>query len=203
MRKSFLSTAVLILAFSAGALLFLLWPRSDDGTATGAGTGPELAQGATRKIKAMLFYVSADGARLVPVERDVPFGEDTAEQARRIVEAQLASPPPEVASAIPPGTSLRALYVTDRGQAFVDLSREVTAAHPGGSVNEILTVYSIVEALTANLPAISTVQILVDGREVDTLAGHVDLRRPLSKSTMWLESAQPAVAARPAGASRP
>jgi hypothetical protein len=26
------------------------------------------------------------------------------------------------------------------------------------------------------------VQILVDGREVDTLAGHIDLRRPLQRN---------------------
>jgi hypothetical protein len=31
------------------------------------------------------------------------------------------------------------------------------------------------------------VQVLVDGREVDTLAGHVDLRRPLAKKLSWVE----------------
>ena len=30
------------------------------------------------------------------------------------------------------------------------------------------------------------VQILIDGKEVDTLAGHVDLRRPLAKSLEWV-----------------
>ena len=30
------------------------------------------------------------------------------------------------------------------------------------------------------------VQILVDGKEVDTLAGHVDLRHPLTKSLEWV-----------------
>ena len=32
------------------------------------------------------------------------------------------------------------------------------------------------------------VQILVDGREVDTLAGHVDLRRPLPAGASWIRS---------------
>jgi spore germination protein GerM len=190
MRRSVLSIAVLLVALSTGLLLFLLWPRATDGGGEDHGARPQHA-GATRKIKVTLFYVSADGARLVPTEREVPFGDGTVEQARRIMEAELAPAPTSMTSAIPPGTSLRALYVTERGQAFVDLSREATAAHPGGSVNEILTVYSIVDALTANLPAISAVQILVDGHEVDTLAGHVDLRSPLSKSTTWLEQAQP------------
>jgi hypothetical protein len=40
--------------------------------------------------------------------------------------------------------------------------------------------------VTENLPAIRSVQILVDGREVDTLAGHVDLRRPLPRGASWI-----------------
>ena len=40
--------------------------------------------------------------------------------------------------------------------------------------------------LTVNLPAVTRVQILVDGKEVDTLAGHVDLRHPLAKSLEWV-----------------
>ena len=46
--------------------------------------------------------------------------------------------------------------------------------------------YTIVNALTDNLPAITAVQILIDGHEVDTLAGHVDLRRPLRKNLEWV-----------------
>src|SRR5436190_491727 len=57
---------------------------------------------------------------------------------------------------------------------------------PAGSLDEILTVYTIVNALTVNLPAITRVQILIDGKEVDTLAGHVDLRHPLAKSLEWV-----------------
>jgi spore germination protein GerM len=84
-------------------------------------------------------------------------------------------------SVIPKGTTLRAFFVTERGDAFVDLSREVTTAHPGGSLTELLTVHAIVNAVTTNLPAVQRVQIMVDGKEVDTLAGHVDIRRPLSR----------------------
>ena len=79
------------------------------------------------------------------------------------------------------------MFVTERGDAFVDLSAARSSAkHPGGSLDEIFTVYTIVNALTVNLPAIQRVQILVDGKEVDTLAGHVDLRHPLAKSLDWV-----------------
>jgi spore germination protein GerM len=122
---------------------------------------------------------------LVPLAREVNFGATPAEQARAIIEAQLAAAPPQV-SAIPAGVTLRDVFITERGDAFVDLSEDVSARHPGGSLDEIFSVYTIVNALTVNLPAIARVQILVDGKEVDTLAGHVDLRHPLAKSLEWV-----------------
>jgi germination protein M len=72
--------------------------------------------------------------------------------------------------------------VSERGDAFVDLGPEIVSGHPGGSAAELLTVYALVNAVTSNLPAIGRVQILVDGREIESLAGHVDLRRPLRRN---------------------
>ena len=63
---------------------------------------------------------------------------------------------------------------------------EVSTRHSGGALDELLTIYTIVDALTVNLPAITRVQILIDGKEVETLAGHVDLRHPLAKSLQWV-----------------
>jgi spore germination protein GerM len=143
---------------------------------------PPAPQAAGRKIKAQLLFVSEDGTRLRSVEQDVPYAELPIDQAREILNAQMAPPAPPLVSAIPAGTSLRALFITPQGQAFVDLSPEVAGGHPGGSVSELLTIYTVVHALTLNLPAVTSVQLLVDGKEVDTLAGHVDLRRPLAKS---------------------
>ncbi len=135
------------------------------------------------RIKATLYFASADGLGLVPVEQEIPLAQGTVAQARAVVEAQLAATPPEpLAATIPEGTKLRGVYVSERNEAFVDLDGTVRAKHPGGSMNELFTVYTIVNAVTANLPDVQQVQLLIDGREVDTLAGHVDLRRPLRKN---------------------
>jgi len=139
----------------------------------------------TRTINATFFYVSDDGMRLVGTERQIPYEEETLAQARRLIEALLEPPPAPLWSPFPEGTSLRALYLTQHGDAFVDLSPEVSAGHSGGSLEELFTVYALVNTLTVNLPAISAVQILVGGREVDTLAGHVDLRHPLEQNLKW------------------
>ena len=172
---------VALLVGLVGVLLFLATRSPDEPPATVAQAPDAAAAGPSRTIKARLFYVSADGMRLTSVERDVPFAEG-AEQAREIVAAQIAPVAEPLVSAVPAGTKLRALFLTERGDAFVDLSREAVSAHTGGTLNELLTVYTIVNALTVNLPAVRSVQILVDGQEVQTLAGHVDLRQPLAKN---------------------
>jgi hypothetical protein len=147
----------------------------------------ERPPGAERKITATLFYISEDGMRLASAKREVPFGATPTEQARQILNEALRPAPAPYVNAIPPATKLRAVFVTGEGEAYVDLSREIASTHTGGSLDELFTVYAIVNALTVNLPAITAVQILVDGHEVDTLAGHVDLRRPLGRNLEWTE----------------
>ena len=142
---------------------------------------------AGRKIKARLLYVADDGVKLVTAEREVPFAEGTVEQAKAIVTAQIEPAAGPLVSAVPTGTALRALFVTDRGEAYVDLSREFATGHTGGTTDEMLSVYTIVNVLTMNLPAIASVQVLVDGKEIETLAGHVDLRRPLAKNVSLMQ----------------
>ena len=170
------------------------WRGNNQATeATAEPTGPPTggATSAERKITATLYYVAEDGMSLVPAQREVTFGEPVVNQARLIVESQLAAVQPPLVSAVPQGTRLRALFVTEQGEAFVDLSSEITTNHPGGALEELFTVYTIVNALTVNLPAITHVQILVDGKEADTLAGHVDLRQPLTKNLTWVKTDNP------------
>jgi spore germination protein GerM len=176
--------AVIVVVARRGIAPFANQPAAKPAAAAAA-PAPAAAPG--RKIKARLFYVAEDGTRLASVERDVAYGEGPDDQAREIIAAQIAPVAEPLVSAIPPGTTLRAVFITKNGDAYVDLSREARTAHPGGTVNELLTVYTIVNALTVNLPAVNAVQVLVDGKEVDTLSGHIDLRRPLAKNLSWVE----------------
>jgi spore germination protein GerM len=156
------------------ALERLSQPAGPDGAVT-----PVASVEATAHITATLFYGTEEGDSLVGVRREVALAEGVVAQGKQILVAQLQPPPAPYVATIPAGTTLRAFYATDRGDAFVDLSKEVSAAHTGGSLSEMLTVHAIVNAVTTNLPAIKRVQILIEGREVDTIAGHVDIRRPL------------------------
>jgi hypothetical protein len=199
MRRALPVAGIVAVAAVAAWVLFIGLPRwygPKRAVETPAPAAP--LPGAERKITAILYFISEDGMSLVGVQREVPFGDPIVEQTRRIVEAQLAAPPEPLATAVPGGTTLRGVYVTERDcdaagagckrDAFVDLSIEARTKHTGGALDELFTIYAIVDAVTVNLPAISRVQILVDGKEVDTLAGHVDLRHPLEKNLKWVKT---------------
>jgi hypothetical protein len=141
-------------------------------------------------ITATLFVAADDGTSLRAVRREVPFADGVLAQGRQILLQQLTAPPRPYVSVIPPGTTLRAFFISERGDAFVDLSGEAASAHPGGAVNELLTVQAIVHAVTDNLSAVQRVQILVDGHTVDTLAGHLDLRQPLVRDPAVLSTSR-------------
>ncbi len=161
------------------------YPAEGPGVSTG---GADEGSAAGAQTVSTLYYVSGDGMRLVGVPRRLARRANPTAQARAILEQQLADPPPPLVSPIPPGTGLRAVYLTGDGDAFVDLTEEIALGHSGGSREELFTVYAVVNALTTNLAAVDAVQILVDGVEVDTLVGHVDLQRPLRQNLDLLEA---------------
>jgi len=175
-----------IAAIGGVSLVLIIWGASALVTQKPAAAptpAPAPAPVETAHITATLFYASSDGRALVPVKRDVPLASGVVEQGRQILLTELQAAPQPYMKVIPDGTTLRAFYVTDRGDAFIDLGPEIVRAHPGGSLNELLTVYALVNAITTNLPAVQRVQLLVDGKEVDAIAGHVDIRRPLIRDT--------------------
>ena len=191
-RRSLVIGAVVLLAIAGGWWLIARGRPSASlpGPAGVPGAAGPAAPADARKITATLYYVSEDGMSLAGVQREVPFGEGVLEQARQIVTAQLGEAPAPLASAIPKGVKLRGLFISSRGDAFVDLSVEARTLHPGGALDELFTVYSIVNALTTNLPAVTRVQLLIEGKEVDTLSGHVDLRHPLQRSLKWVQTSE-------------
>ena len=86
----------------------------------------------------------------------------------------------ELVSVVPPGTKVKSVSVKER-TAFVDFSGELIKRGFGSSSMEILTVGAIVNTLT-EFPDVEKVQILVEGKKVSTLFGHLDVSDPLSRS---------------------
>jgi hypothetical protein len=73
------------------------------------------------------------------------------------------------------GSEVRNIYLVDPGLAVIDLNQAFADGHRSGILVEELTVASLAETLSANLPGITRVKFLVEGKQRDTLAGHADL----------------------------
>jgi hypothetical protein len=76
---------------------------------------------------------------------------------------------------LPVGSDIRSVYLVDPGLAVIDINAAFADGHRSGVLEEELTVASLVQTLSANIPGILKVKILVEGKPRVTLAGHVDL----------------------------
>ena len=129
------------------------------------------------------YYPDENATGLVAVEKSI---KDTDNKYQAAVEALMAGTEKKgLANVFPKKAKL--LQVTVSGKvAKVDFSRELQKNFVGGSTGEEMLVGSVVNTLT-EFPEIQKVQILVDGQEVETLSGHMDLSQPLPRMTELLK----------------
>ena len=86
---------------------------------------------------------------------------------------------------LPAETKVKSIIVRDK-VAQVDFSADLTTKKGGGSASEILAVSAIVYTLT-EFPGVERVQIMIEGKKVATLYGHMDLSEPLGRIAGMLQ----------------
>ena len=67
----------------------------------------------------------------------------------------------------------------------LDFNARLVNGHPGGSLSELLTVYALVDSVSANFPHLRQVRLLVDGQPRETLKGHIDISQPVAADFSW------------------
>jgi len=142
---------------------------------------------AIERLLVMIYYPALEAEGLIGEVHEIFNTAAPGDRAKQIVADLISGPTTDLAlRAIPPGTRLRQIFVLEGGIAFVDFSKDLEQAIAGGSTHELLAVYSIVNSLVLNIPDIRRVGILINGRPVETLNGHLDLRRPLPPDTSYI-----------------
>jgi hypothetical protein len=160
--------------------------------------------------EAVLYFAGSDG-RLYAESRELPVG-TPAERARLLVAGLLSGPEGGASSGLraplPAGSHIEQVYLLGT-TAVLDLRPPAPrAANPDetppagpptpaearlrrlsyGSMQELLAVYSLVNTVVLGVEGIDSVQLLWDGRQPETFAGHVDTTRPLSADPSYLAS---------------
>jgi hypothetical protein len=189
-RQSLLLPLIVIgtvVAVAAGAFLWRHW--------SSVGTAPvpvptEEPQGAqpvrSDEPLPLTLFVPADGL-LVPVGFSAVSQPEVQIEAREAVAAVLSDARGSRAAVLN-GIRIREFYLDRSGTAYLDLSTTDPGGVRGSAWDELLAVYSLVNTLTRNFTEVRQVRFLLDGREAQTLAGHIDLTRSFVQRTDLVRS---------------
>jgi len=185
LKKNLVTAAVLV--FTVFAVYLIIRFMMPGGHISPPGEGglsqPVVSEPQTREMD--LFFADATGRRH-SIERREVSGDTSEDLLKNVVEELIKGPSDEERMrTLPESTLVRAVFAREH-TVWVDLGGAIQDEHPGGAWTEVLAVYSIVNTLTENFPGVSYVQILINGRESETFAGHVDISVPLQNRIQLL-----------------
>jgi spore germination protein GerM len=128
----------------------------------------------------LLYFSDSDGEFLIGEKREILKKHEVKEEAKEAILELIKGPRGKLVTTLPPRTKLLNLQISEAGLAKVNFNQALSKDHPGGSSAEMMTVYSIVNSLSKNFPKIKRVQILIDGKPIESIAGHLSLMQPIS-----------------------
>jgi len=79
----------------------------------------------------------------------------------------------------PYGVRLLELYMDKEGIVYIDLGSEMTRNFKGDVMEEYNLIAGLYNSIKKAVPSISSVKVLIEGKEVESLGGHIDISRPV------------------------
>ncbi len=154
-------------------------------------TGKYTAAKKRDKQEVTLFFSDANERFLVPEKRFVPKEKEPEAQAQEMVKALLAGSKTGLVNTFPGKAELQGATMEGGDTLVVNFRENLVANHPGGSAAEMATVYSLTNTLTANIPVVKKVKILIGGKERESLKGHIGLEHPFTMNRELIVPASP------------
>jgi spore germination protein GerM len=133
----------------------------------------------SERKEVLLYFSDSEGEYLIGEKRKIFKKNEEKEEAKETIVELIKGPEGKLIPTLPPRARLLTLQISDAGVAKVSFNAALSKDHPGGSSAEMMTVYSIVNSLSLNFPRIKRVQILIDGKPIETITGHLSLRQPV------------------------
>jgi len=181
-KKQKKGTRLLILALITltvfGSLIFLFVTLFDSLYPPVTGKGERATK--REKWPVTLYFSDANERFLSPEKRQIPKEKDLAGQARELVKALLDGSKTQLVNTFPAHTELQNVKIEAGRKVYVSFNKSFVRNHPKGSTSEMATIYSLTNTLTANLPDLKEVTLLVDGKELPSIGGHIDTRHPFT-----------------------
>lgn len=127
-----------------------------------------------------VYYPLKD--RLFIEERRVKREASTVAMAGSIIEEFFKGPSTREGALIPQGVRLLNLYKGKDGILYIDLSDEVRRNFQGDAYGELLLLKGLYESIISNLAGIEDLKVLVEGKEIESLGGHISILYPLKNT---------------------
>lgn len=143
---------------------------------------------ATGLRRVTLVIPSPDGDALVVESREIADLEGLHARVASLVELLAAEPEGEGASVLPPGTTVRHVFLDADGELAVDLSKPLQERVGTGSRMEDLMFGSLVRTLVANVPGARRVRVLCAGGPIAVAGAHLPLDAALDPRDWMVES---------------
>lgn len=138
-----------------------------------------------KNISFVVYRAAADGSgKLLPEKITIPNNDKTLPENALIALVTTKPQDARMDDVVPIGTKVRSLRIEKDGTAYADFTKEL-AKKKQGSYGELMLCYAITNTLT-EFPEIKRVQILIEGKKVITLNGHMELTDPLTRNTTLL-----------------
>ncbi len=175
-----LSLVVVVVSFSylrvlARRVLLETWPHGEDAVRTRLNEVALQPASGSQSSTITLYFPSLDKRQLVAEKRTVALASTDSDRIRQILLALIEGSHLGYRRALPASTEVRAVFLAPGGSAYVDFSNDLLSNLVPGIASETLAIYSVVNTLAADVPAVRKVKILIQGQEVETLDGHTDL----------------------------
>jgi len=141
-------------------------------------TGTHSTAKKKEKVEATLYFSDANERYLLPEKRFLAKEKSPENQAVEIVHALIKGSASGLTNTFPAKAELLDIKREGKDTLVVNFRESLVKNHPGGSAAEMATVYSLTNTLTANLPDIKNVKILIEGKSRESLKGHIGLDKP-------------------------
>ena len=130
------------------------------------------------KLTIKVYYPDEQGMKLKAVQKTVKVGSD--DKYTAALKALLDGTKEKgLATIVPKQAKIKSVKVQG-DTAFVDFNENLIKKFIGGSTGEEMLVGSIVNTLT-EFEEIKKVQLLVEGKKIESISGHLDLTKPVER----------------------
>ncbi len=154
-------------------------------------TGKHTAAKKRDRQEVTLFFSDANERFLIPEKRFIAKEKEPEAQAQELVKALLAGSKTGLVNTFPEKAELQDVRMEGSDMLVVNFRESLTAHHPGGSAAEMATLYSLTNTLIVNIPAVKKVQVLIGGKERESLKGHIGLQHPFTMNRELIVPAAP------------